>query len=87
MIHNGRSIIQEMQREGNRKRLKSVKVNVRREEGAGDSILQRIGGRKGEGPQLVTQCTRGVFTPAEAPDAERRGGGRALGIKVTEDKR
>lgn len=81
MIHNGRSIIQEMQQEGNRKRLKTVKVNVRREEGASDSISGVWGA-----PQLVTtQCTRGVFTLAEAPHAES--GGRALGIKVTEDKR
>lgn len=82
MIHNGRSIIQEMQQEGNRKGLKTVKVNVRREEGASDSISGGVGGGA---PQLVTACTRGVFTLAEAPHAERRG--RALGIKVTEDKR
>lgn len=81
MIHNGRSIIQEMQQEGNRKGLKTVKVNVRREEGASDSISEGVGGA----PQLVTACTRGVLTLAEAPHAERRG--RALGIKVTEDKR
>lgn len=81
MIHNGRSIIQEMQQEGNRKGLKTVKVNVRREEGASDSISGGWGGA----PQLVTQCTRGVFTLAEAPHAERRG--RALGTKAKEDRR
>lgn len=81
MIHNGRSIIQEMQQEGEQKEIE----NREGKRAARRRRSQRLDFRGGGAPQLVTQCTRGAFTLAEAPHAERRG--RALGIKVTEDKR